>query len=383
MSAKKKVLFVHDNLALGGVTKVLEDVLDVIDYSKFDVDLLILHYEDDMEVNINKNVNIIKGDAIYQYIDKNIVSIFREKNLVALLGKLWLVFLLKTGLIKTAIKKSRKRMLNKKYDTEVAFNDGFTEVFVANGDSDKKIAWFHIDISLYNDSDRYKKLIKESLRKMDLGVGVSNKAAKSYQDIYGIEKVCTIYNIIDSDSVKEKANQDIDINYDNSVTNLISVGRLCNAKNFERFVKAHKKLIDDGYKIHSYIVGDGPERVNLENLISSLSIKDSFTLLGRKENPYPYIKKSDLFVLSSLYEGFALVVYESLILGVPCISTDVADIEKHLNGRYGSVTENSDQGLYFGLKKILDSDIINEYRRNLKDFEFDTQTIIEQINEVL
>jgi glycosyltransferase involved in cell wall biosynthesis len=380
---KKKILFVVDNLVMGGVTKVLVNLINRFDFEKYEVDLLVLHYYDDMEVEISEKVNLLKGGSSYKYIDKTLGQIISEKNIKALLGKMKLVFLLKTGLIKGVIKKSRKKILAKKYDTEIAFNDGFTEVFVANGDTPKKIAWMHTDISVYNDSSKYKKLILQSLEKMDMCVGVSKKIMQAYMEYYGLKKFCVIHNILDADSIIEKSKEQFDNPFKDDVVNLVSVGRLCMQKNYGAFVRVHKRLTDEGYNIRSYIVGDGLEREGLERLIKENGVSESFVLLGRKDNPFPYVKNADIFVLSSLCEGLPTVLYESIILGTPCVSTRVAGADEILENKYGLVTENSDDGLYEGLKSVLDSGNDNAFRENLKEYKFDYKEIIQQVENIL
>ena len=380
---KKKLLFVVDNLVMGGVTRVLVNLLNELDYDKYEVDLLVLHYYEDMEVSLHPEINLIKGGKMYQYIDKSLGSIIAGKDIKALLGKLKMVFLLKSGLIKGAIKKDRKKLLAKKYDTEIAFNDGFTEVFVACGDSDRKIAWMHTDVSVYNDSAKYKKLIYESLTQMDKCVGVSNKIASAYKEVYGIENFKVIHNILAVDTIIEKSFAEFENPYKDDEINLVSVGRLCMQKNYVAFVQAHKRLIDDGFKVHSYIIGDGLERKTIENAISENGVGESFTLLGRKDNPFPYVKNADLFILSSILEGLPTVLYESIILGTPCVATNVAGAEEILGNNYGLVTENSVDGLYEGLKLVLENEKDKEYRENLKSYKFNVQEIIEQVESIL
>ena len=380
---KKNLLFVVDNLVMGGVTRVLVNLLNSLDYDKYKVDLLVLHYYEDMDVNIDPHVNVIKGDKTYKYIDKSLGAIVSEKNIKALFGKLKLVFLLKTGLIKGVIEKNRKKLLAQDYDTEIAFNDGFTEVFTAVGNTSRKVAWMHGDISVHYDSARYIGLIRWALAKMDMCVCVSEKVMEAYKAVFGMENICYINNILDDGSIIEKSTETVDEEYNGDTVNLISVGRLCQAKNYGRFIRVHKKLIDDGYRIQSYIVGDGLDRGILEKLIAELGVTDTFTLLGRKDNPFPYVKKADLFVLSSDHEGLPTVLTESIILGTPCVSTYVAGAKEILGEKYGLVVDNDDDALYKGIKEILDSGRLDCYRENLKEYKFDKNAIIQKIENVL
>lgn len=379
----KKVLFVVDNLVMGGLTKVLENLLKNLDLDKYDVDLLVLHYYKDMKIEINPKINILNGNKYFSYIDDSLKKIIKRKDIKAFWNKLKLALKIKTGLIKSVIEKSRKDILVKEYDVEVAFSDGFSHIFVANGNTKNKIAWMHTDISIQNDSKRYYKLIKESLEKMMHCVSVSEKVGQAYKEIYGLDEVITINNIIDDDNIKKAAEESCD-SFKKEKINLISVGRVESAKNYRRFINIHKRLIDDGYEINSFVIGDGLERQELENLVKEYRIEDSFKFLGRKDNPFPYVKNADIFILSSDYEGLPTVLYESIILGTPCVSTNVAGANEILQNKYGIVVDVSDDALYGGVKKILDDhEFLDQIRKNISNYKFNKEKIMEKIESIL
>ncbi len=380
---KKNLLFVVDNLVLGGVTAVLINLLDALDYNKYSVDLLVLHYYEDMKVKVNPNVNIIEGDKQFRFVDESLGKILAEKNIKSLIGKLRLVFLLKSGMIKCTVKNSRKKLLKKSYDTEISFNDGFTEVFTACGDSPRKVAWMHIDISVHYDSARYMKLMKWSLKQFNMCVCVSDKVKQAYQDCFDLEQMITIHNVLNANSIKNKSEEETELPYQSNEINLVSVGRLCAQKNFSRFISVHKRLRDAGYPVHSYIVGDGLNKISLVNQIQKQNVESSFTLLGRKDNPFPYVKNADLFVLSSTHEGLPTVLTEAIILGTPCISTDVAGAREILQNKYGVIVKNSTEALYNGIKDILDNNKINDLKKALENYEFESSDIIRKIEEIL
>lgn len=380
----KDVLFVVDNLVMGGVTKVLENLLNNLNYKKYNVDLLVLHYYEDMKVELPHNVKVINGNKYFSYVDESIKKIVKNKDFKKFFKKLKLVFSLKSGRVKKLITKSRKEILNKNYDVEIAFSDGFSHIFVANGETPNKIAWMHTDISVRNDSKRYYKLVKESLHKMNLCVGVSDKVVDSYREYYNLERLQAIHNIINDEKIKNKADCSIDNIFKNDRISLISVGRVDAQKNYRRLVNIHKKLIDDGYKIQTFIIGDGIEKQELEELVKENKNVDSFKFLGRKDNPFPYVKNADLFVLSSIYEGLPTVLYESIIAGTPCITTDVAGANEILDNKYGVVVENNDEALYIGIKQLLDNkELLNKYKENLKYYKFDKQDIIKKVEKIL
>lgn len=380
----KNVLFVVDNLVMGGVTKVLENLLNNLDYKKYNVDLLVLHYYEDMKLTMPQNVRIINGNKYFSYIDESIKKIIKNRDFKSFFNKLKLVLELKSGRIKNRITNSRKEILNKKYDIEIAFSDGFSHVFVANGDTKSKIAWMHTDISIRNDSKRYYKLVKESLHKMIMCVGVSEKVVKEYKEYYDLDKVQVIHNIIDDEKIKKMSEDSFDNVFSNDKISMISVGRIDISKNYRRLVNIHKRLIDDGYDLQTFVIGDGIEKDDLENLVKENKNEDSFKFLGRKDNPFPYVKNADLFVLSSIYEGLPTVLYESIIVGTPCITTEVAGAKEILSEKYGVVVDNSDEALYEGIRQLLDNKkMLDAYRKNLESYRFDKGDIIKKVEKIL
>lgn len=221
---------------------------------------------------------------------------------------------------------------------------------------------------------------------MNMSVCVSDRVRDVYKSYYDLDddKIQTIHNIINDIEIKNKGNEKIDVEYSKDTVNLISVGRLEFQKNYTRFIKVHKKLIDDGYKINSYLIGDGLEYDKLSNLVKEKKIDNTFKFLGRKDNPFPYVKNADLFVLSSILEGLPTVLYESIILGTPCVSTLVAGAKEVLKDEYGLVVENSDEGLYNGLKRILDDkSLLKKYKSNAAMYKLENSDIINKIEKIL
>ena len=158
--------------------------------------------------------------------------------------------------------------------------------------------------------------------------------------------------------------------------------------NFDRFVRIHKKLIDDGYHIHSYILGKGQDYDKLKKSVSESGISDSFTLLGYDTNPYKYVSKCDLYVCSSHREGFSTAATEALIVGTPVCTVDVSGMKEMLgeNNEYGLITENSEEALYEGIKSLLDDPgKLNYYK--LKAAErgkmFSTENTVKAVEDML
>lgn len=381
---KKNVLFVVDNLKMGGVTKVLINLLKRLDYSKYNIDLLVLHFYNDMKIEIPEDINLIKGSKLLQSVDENISKLLKEMNIFKIAKKILFSFEIKSGLIKNRINRDRKINLLKKYDIEIAFGDGFPYLYVGYGNASQKIAWMHSDVLIKDYSSRYYKRMKNALENMSLGIAVSDKVKESYQKKYDVKNIEVINNIIDSDEILEKSKIHIKIPWDNKKINFLSVGRLDYSKNYDMLLRVSERLINSGFDFRVFIIGDGEEKENLEKMILKSQMEENFILLGRKDNPYPYIKNADMFLLSSRFEGLPTVIIESLILHIPCLSTEVAGIHQILNDSIGIISNNNEEDFYLKLKEVLlEKDKINNMKKNLLDYQYDNDTLVLKIEEIL
>ena len=380
----KKILFVVDEKMIGGVSIVLEDILNKIDKTNNRIDLLVLHPVGDRFSNI-KNINYIEGPRLYSVIDKSLKSTIKSKNIVDIFNKLKLIFLLKTGLIKNKIRSSRKKFLKDTYDVEIAFKDGFCTIFTAFGDSKKKITWLHTDYSNNDPAGHYRKLFRESLYKLDTVVAISNEVKSKFNNEYGLNtRTIIINNYIDIDKVISNSNQE-NVKYDGNL-NFVTVGRLCYVKGYDRLLSALDKLNKEKLLtgIRVYMVGTGEDEFYLKNKIIDYSLQQIVTFMGKKDNPYPYIKSADMMIMSSRSEAYPLTVIESLILEVPVFTVEYSSAREMLKDRYNSyIVPNNDEDIYIGLKTIIQNrNIIKEYKDNLKKDKYKNKEIIEQIEDL-
>ncbi len=378
---KKKILFVNDEMINGGVSKVLNNLLAHLDYEKYEVDLLVLHKHGEMLADVNENVTVLGGTPFFDTVDLNLNELLKGGKIIKALRKIRLVASMKTGGIVKKIQKERKKILKKKYDVEIAFKEGFCSIFVASGDSKRKINWIHVDYGVMNYSKHHMTLMKEILPWFDQHVAVSQTAAESYERIFGVKNVKVIHNLIKDQDILEKAKAEAKMP---DGFNIVSVGRLHPQKAYDRLVRIHKKLIDDGYKFHTTVVGGGDLEENIREQIKDLNVEDSFHLAGNQTNPYPYVRKSDLFVLSSLYEGLPTVVYESLILKKPVVTTSVAGVKEQLENKYGIITENEEEALYKAIKSLFDHpEELKKYQDALKDYTYDNEGLLKEFYSVV
>ena len=190
-----------------------------------------------------------------------------------------------------------------------------------------------------------------------------------------------IYNYIDKDAVIKKANENIDVDFEPNAINFVTVARLVPQKAIDRLIKVHAKLINSGFKHNFYVIGDGPEKYNLQNEIKENNVETTFHLLGKKENPYPYIKQSDYFCLLSNFEGYGMVLEEAKILGKKIIITDTAAREAVEKYKNSVILENEEEKIYEGLKEIIQKNGQNKQEENIE--QYDNSKILEKIYKLI
>ena len=248
------------------------------------------------------------------------------------------------------------------YDVEIAFLEGpVTTLFRLrhkNNRDVKKIAWIHTNIAeIFGHGliSSIKKVInKKSYSKYDKLIFVSNNSLESFNKSYKIpvaKKV--IHNYINANDIIEKSQEEIDFKFSNNSINFLSVSRFVTAKGIDRLIKVHSKLINDGFAHKIYIIGYGPLENKLKNLIANLNVQNTFILLGKKDNPFPYMKMCDCFLLTSHFEGLPIVLTEAKILNKYILATESASNESLSDYNYKKIVDNSETAIYNGLKELI------------------------------
>ena len=380
----RKILFVVDERQMGGVSVLLDDILKRINLRKFNVDVMILHNNGDYLDDLPEGVDVIYGSPFFEVVDLSLKEVIKTKNIFKIIKKIYLVFLMKTGLIKGKIKKERMKCLSKKYDTEVAFKDGFTALFTAYGDSEKKIHWLHTDYVMHDCTAKYHNLFEKTFPLFDKIIGISHAVVERFNQVYPGIQCEVIYNLIDIAKIK-KMGEENDIHLGDGI-NFVSCGRIHEMKGYDRLINVFHRLDDMGLLKHVSltIIGDGPDFSKVQNLIQEYGLKGKVKLLGRRKNPYSYVKAADAFLMCSRYEPFGLVVLEAMVLGTPVISTEVASIREIMNENYGTITENSKEGLIKAIAEVIKNpNYLNKYRENLKKYNYDCDKIVKEIEDIL
>lgn len=244
-------------------------------------------------------------------------------------------------------------------DIEIAFLEGNATKIISAGKNSaaQKLAWIHIDISLlhytkvlYNSNEEE----RQAYRAFDRLIFVSHGALSGFETLFGDElrmRSVVQYNPIDSREVLRLSER---FTVSKRRLTLCASGRLVPQKGFDRLLTVVGHLQREGLVFDLWILGDGPDLEKLMVLAHHLPEPDAVTFLGFQENPYPYMRTADIFVCSSFVEGLSLVIGEALILNLRIVATDCCGVSEALQGgKYGVLVENSERGLYTGLKHEL------------------------------
>ncbi|CAH0147001.1 glycosyltransferase [Chryseobacterium sp. Bi04] len=380
MSEKKKILIRIGSLRHGGAEKVLANFLKNLPKDKYEVDLLINLYTGMYIKEIPSWVNLyylLKGEMITTNRPHEIpVKAFR-----VLYQKMFLMF---PSLLYTFILK------NKKYDVEIAAIHGmYREVLSSPQKDSKKIIWVQNDI--FNLKEYTPDVIRQFF-KFDRILVISNKLKEEMQKLARNEKekqaVVKIFNPIDSQDTLQKAEAEInDYPFSKDLPTFITIGTVYPQKGYDRLLDVHKKLMDEGLKHQIIIIGDGFDFENIQAKLNQLGLHETVKMLGFRSNPYPYLKKSDFYVMSSRHEGFPTIIAEALILDKPVISTDVSGIKDLLqDGKLGLITPNSEDGIYEGMKKfLLNKEIAQQFEKETAaaDLPFVLQKSVAHLQEII
>lgn len=374
---KKKILFVNDEMTMGGVARILIGLLNKIDLDIYDVDVLILHPHGELLNEIPEGINILDSHPFFNVVDSNFKDLLKNRQILKIVHKILLVLSMKTRLIIRILKSIRKSIIEKSYDIEFSAKEGFCTIFVSCGDSIKKINWVQVDYSVSNYSKNHMGLMIDVLKNIDLNIACSEKVGKSYSEIFRTNKVKVVNNFIDTEVVKTKLNEVLDVPKFPGFT-FITVARFHPQKSVDRLVEAFSYVHKMNPNTRLIIIGDGEQKDLIQDLIILNKLESSVELLGILKNPYPYIKGADIFILSSLYEGFPTIIIESLLSGTPVLATNVAGVsEQIIKEEYGWIVNNTKEDLQEKMLEISrNPNIISNFKQRLLGYKYPNEEIL-------
>ena len=365
----KKILFLIHDLGHGGAEKVLVNLVNNMDRSKFNITVMALFGGGVNEQFLSKDIRYITVfDRVFPA-NSHIMKLFTPRQL-------------------------HKWFIKERYDIEVAYLEG-PAVRIISGCPDKDtklVSWIHCTMHSEKEFSvgfRSFNEAKECIGRFDNNVFVSQGVRDAFESFCPVAKGAVLYNTNESDKIMAMAEESIepDTFCENEIK-LVGIGKIEPIKGFDRLARVHNRLIHDGYPVHTYILGEGSKKDELSAYLEQQSLKDSFTFLGYQTNPYKFVRSSDIFVCSSYSEGFSTAATEALIVGTPVVATLVSGMKEMLgeNNEWGIITENDEDALYEGIKKLLDDpQLLAHYKEKTAERgkTFSTENTVRAVEEML
>ena len=365
----KKTLFLIHDLGQGGAEKVLVNLVNNMDRSKFDISVTALF-------GGGVNEQFLAPDIHFHAVFPKEVP--GNSKLMKLLTP--------TQLHRMCVKEH--------YDIEVSYLEG-PSARVISGCSDantKLVSWIHVEqhtMERLSGSFRSEREARKCYDHFDKTVCVSQYVHDDFCRILNFQKPChVLYNTVESEKILANANDAAPELMDDENMRLMAVGTLKESKGYMRLLSIIKRLRDERYSIHLYILGIGPLQQEMERFIQANNLQEAVTLLGYQTNPYKYVSKCDLFVCASFAEGFSTAATEALIVGTPVCTVEVSGMKEMLgeHNEWGIVPENSEEALYQGIKDLLDHpDKLARYKEKAieRGKTFSTENTVRAVEDML
>ena len=237
----------------------------------------------------------------------------------------------------------------------------------------KKVAWIHGEMSFSQDKC---KRLRKYYNQVDYLFFVSGPTKESFQRIipFDEKKAVIYYNPIDKQDILQRSLEAIDIEWDETFSNLVTVGRISSEKGQDMVPLIVRKLLDRGHSVRWYLIGDGNDRKRIEKLCAEYDVESSVIFTGVKTNPYVYMKACDLYIQPSYTEGFSTTICEAAILGKAIIGTEPSGgIRDQITDGYdGMIVKAEPDAIADAIEELLDNHTLKEQfeeRIVLKDFE--------------
>jgi len=340
----KKILIISHAMEIGGAERALIGLLNSFDQSKYDIDLFLARHEGEFMKYIPSDINLLPTNQA-KYLAVPMINLLKEKQYKMLYGRLKAKYLTKRTVSKLKLKPDNQigliyshlytfKYINKicpevNYDLAISF---LTPHYICLNkcNAKKKIAWIHTDYSTI-DIDIMTEL--KMWEKFDYIASISDECTQTFLSKFPIlkNKIVKIENIITKKMIENKANDFILNEYDNDCIKLLSIGRFSNAKNFDNVPAICKEIVNMGINVKWYIIGYGKDEMLIKNKIQEYNMSNHVFILGKKENPYPYIKSCDIYIQPSRYEGKAVSVREAQILCKPVVITNYPTSKSQIN----------------------------------------------------
>jgi glycosyltransferase involved in cell wall biosynthesis len=376
---KQKLLFVIDSLDCAGAEKSLVTLLSLLDYQKYQVDLLLFGYGGVLETLLPEEVNLLPALPYTQFSEKTLSKQFFQLNNQKLnMLRARMKYSLKLRLKKlTNPQKARvfwestSSVIDrnpKMYDIAISYAQGVPTFYVAEKvKAKKKFAWVNVSYRLYGKDKSFQKQYYDSYNKI---VAVSDTTKEIFLETFPEyqSKMNVIYDINDPRIISEMSALHFNENIDFEGVKLLTIGRLASQKGYKIALETCRMLKEAGVHFKWYVLGKGPEEDEIKKYIQENDLTNHFILLGTRVNPYPIIKNSDIYVQTSKFEGFGLAIAEARMLNIPVVTTRFdAVYNQMVHEKNGLVVDMNSKAVFNGIMRLIhDQDLKSKIIAYLK-----------------
>ena len=378
----KKMLFILPSLCVGGLERMQVTLANALVARGYNVTVMTLDAADDLRPELDEKVKFIHKPHKKHPIMSRIPYVrykFYDDGMWERRASAETLYKYYVG--------------DEKYDVEIGFFRGLPVKIVSGSTNEGavKLAWVHSDLRKCGIPCEFRGAdeMRAAYASFKRVICVSEEAKTGFLAAVGDPgNLMTVYNMIPVDEILEKAKVQRDIDVKKGGFHIVLVGHLLDkVKGQTRLISAVTRLKKEGFDLSLALIGGGNDYDSIKEEIFARGADGYITMTGNLKNPYPYIKDADLLVCASYFEGYNLTVAEALALGVPVLSTRCAGpVEILGDGEYGMIVENSEEGLYEGLKKLLrEPELMQKYREKAAERRefFDGKKILKQITDLM
>lgn len=371
----KTILIVSHAMELGGAERSLLGLLNAIDPSEYQVDLFLMRHEGSLLEDIPENINLLPEIPVYTVLARPLKNVIKEKHFVLASARI-------LGKLKSKNYEKRRNIVDsgvgleyshkytapfmpkiqkqKEYDMAISFLTPhyFVEKKVK---AKRKIAWIHTDYSKVQIN------VVSELKMWstyDNIVSISEAVTQSFITVFPSlkDKIVVIENILPMQLIKRQMNEfDVSKEMSGEGIKLLSIGRYCTAKNFDNIPNICSQILKRGVMITWYIIGFGGDEALIKRRIQEENMESHVILLGKKENPYPYMKACDIYVQPSRYEGKSVAVREAQLLGKPVVITNYATADSQLeDGVDGVIVPMDNKSCAKGIAEAIENKTLQQ-----------------------
>lgn len=376
----KKILIFSHAMELGGAERALLGLLEKIDYEVFEVDLFLMRHKGELLPYLPEKVHLLSEIPEYACLAVPIINVIRSKKIGVVLGRI-----LGKELAK---KKVKKLHINGENAIGLEYSHKFTKLFmppIGNSEYDlaisfltphyfvaekvnakKKVAWIHTDYSQIS-VDITSEL--QMWNQYDYIASISDDVTESFLKVFPTlkSKIRLVENVMPTKFIAKQAVEfsvENEMSKDGSVK-ILSIGRFCKAKNFDNVPDICKKILNAGVNVKWYLIGFGGDEELIRRKIVEYQMEERVIILGKKVNPYPYIKACDLYVQPSRYEGNSVTVHEAQFLHKPVAITKYTTADSQLKDQEdGIIVPMDNNGCAEGIVSLLKNPKKLEMLRN-------------------